>query len=423
LPFLIRYQYSNHLGTACLELDGSAAIISYEEYYPFGSTAYRAMRNQTETSKRYRYTGKERDEESGLYYHGARYYAPWLARWTAVDPIGIKDGINDYAYCGNNPVLKKDEKGTDGGTWTTTYDSNGNPVYSSTGSQAPKDLGNVGLTVLGVVPDTDQFKTFKKLVLDPRLNEFTTSLKTDWDKDKVPLIIGGVVILVPAATALAVIGIKNPKLNVPIVGDVYAGQPVAALASAGLGFLTQKLTDDRLKLGFSYEKKDAKTDLYGFELTISGKKPTDDKDKTDEKKSPEKGDPAAASKTSQQKQDEALRKEIEAPASLTVAGKFGGGGGQGSVKLEVPTAAGRFSIAPSLQVTPGVAPYFTTDLKLTTRILGGRVDFGVSVFANSPVSKDSPFKTNYDDKTNILTVTTVPPLPGSGVTTGITARF
>ena len=70
LSFLIRYQYSNHLGTACLESDDTASIISYEEYYPFGSTAYQAMRNQTETSKRYRYTGKERDEESGLYYHG-----------------------------------------------------------------------------------------------------------------------------------------------------------------------------------------------------------------------------------------------------------------------------------------------------------------------------------------------------------------
>ena len=419
LPFLIRYQYGNHLGTACLELDNNASIISYEEYYPFGSTAYQVMRNQTETSKRYRYTGKERDEESGLYYHGARYYAPWLARWTTVDPIGIKDGINDYVYCSNNPVLKKDEKGTDGGTWTTTYDSNGNPVYSSTGDQATKDVGNVGLTVLGVVPDTDQFKTFKKLVLDPKLNEFTTSLKTDWDKDKVPLIIGGTLILVPTAVGLAAIGIQNPKLNVPIVGDVYAGQPVAALASAGVGFLTQKLTDDRLKLGFSYEKKDGKTDLYGFELTLSGKKPpdADDEDKSNKKS------PAATSKTNQQKQDDALRKEIEAPAALTVAGKFGGGGGEGSVKLEVPTSLGRFSIAPSLQVSPTAAPYFTTDLKLTTRILGSRFDFGVSIFANSPVTKDSPLKINYDDKTNFTTVTTTGPLPGSGVTGGVTARF
>ena len=43
LPFLMRYQYSNHLGTACLELDNNASIISYEEYYSFGSTAYQAM--------------------------------------------------------------------------------------------------------------------------------------------------------------------------------------------------------------------------------------------------------------------------------------------------------------------------------------------------------------------------------------------
>lgn len=111
LPFLIRYQYSNHLATACLELDTSAAIISYEEYYPFGSTAYQAMRNQTETAKRYRYSGKERDEESGLYYHGARYFAPWLARWTSADPAGIKAGINDYAYCRNKPVTLQDKNG------------------------------------------------------------------------------------------------------------------------------------------------------------------------------------------------------------------------------------------------------------------------------------------------------------------------
>ena len=114
LPFLIRYQYSNHLGTACLELDDAAAIISYEEFYPFGNTSYQAMRNQTETAKRYRYTDKERDEESGLYYHGARYYAPWLARWTAVDPIGIKDGPNDYIYVRDNPIKLFDAEGKQG---------------------------------------------------------------------------------------------------------------------------------------------------------------------------------------------------------------------------------------------------------------------------------------------------------------------
>jgi hypothetical protein len=70
-----RYQFDNHLGTASLELDELADVISYEEYYPYGSTSYQAGRSAAEVSlKRYRYTGKERDEESGFYYHGARYF-------------------------------------------------------------------------------------------------------------------------------------------------------------------------------------------------------------------------------------------------------------------------------------------------------------------------------------------------------------
>ena len=80
-------------------------IISYEEYYPYGSTSYQAGRSLAEVSvKRYRYTGKERDEETGLYYHGARYYAPWLGRWTSADPIGISGGINLYQYAAASPV-------------------------------------------------------------------------------------------------------------------------------------------------------------------------------------------------------------------------------------------------------------------------------------------------------------------------------
>ena len=108
-----RYQLDNHLGSASLELDASANVISYEEYYPYGDTSYRAGRNASEVSrKRYRYTGKEKDEESGLYYHGARYYACWLGRWTAADPIGIGDGLNVYMYVRGNPVSGVDPSGT-----------------------------------------------------------------------------------------------------------------------------------------------------------------------------------------------------------------------------------------------------------------------------------------------------------------------
>ncbi|HXT71723.1 MAG TPA: SpvB/TcaC N-terminal domain-containing protein [Vicinamibacterales bacterium] len=109
---LIRYQFGNHLGSASLELDDEGQIISYEEYAPYGSSTYQAVRSQTEAAKRYRYTGKERDEESGFYYHGARYYADWLGRWTATDPAGLVDGPNPYVYGRSNPLSFTDSTGT-----------------------------------------------------------------------------------------------------------------------------------------------------------------------------------------------------------------------------------------------------------------------------------------------------------------------
>jgi RHS repeat-associated protein len=111
LAQLIRYQFTNHLESAALELDDQSQIISYEEYFPYGSTSYQAVRNQTDTPKRYRFTGKERDTENDLYYHGARYYAPWLGKWIACDPIGLRGGSNLYAYVNNNPIKLTDRDG------------------------------------------------------------------------------------------------------------------------------------------------------------------------------------------------------------------------------------------------------------------------------------------------------------------------
>ncbi len=110
---LTRYQCGNHLGSVSLELDDAGNVISYEEYYPYGSTSYQAGRSAAEVSlKRYRYTDKERDEETGLYYHGARYYASWLGRWVSCDPRGLRDGPNLYQYCLANPIRLRDPSGS-----------------------------------------------------------------------------------------------------------------------------------------------------------------------------------------------------------------------------------------------------------------------------------------------------------------------
>jgi RHS repeat-associated protein len=109
---LIRYQFGNHLGSASLELDNAGRIISYEEFLPYGSTSYQAVNKDIKAAaKRYRYTGMERDEESGLNYHGARYYALWLGRWVSADPFGLKGGINLYTYAHVDPIKHSDKNG------------------------------------------------------------------------------------------------------------------------------------------------------------------------------------------------------------------------------------------------------------------------------------------------------------------------
>ncbi len=111
---LVRYQLHNHLGSAALELDGTpnAKIISYEEYHPYGTTAYQAKNDAIKSAaKRYRYTGMERDKETGLEYHSARYYLPWLGRWLSCDPIRIEGGLNIYEYVFNQVVINSDKNG------------------------------------------------------------------------------------------------------------------------------------------------------------------------------------------------------------------------------------------------------------------------------------------------------------------------
>ena len=109
---LYRYQYGNHLGSVALECDDTGRIVSYEEYHPYGTTAYQAMNTDVKAAaKRYRYTGMERDEESGLAYHTARYYLAWLGRWGSCDPMGLIDSMNLFLYAKNNVIRFTDQSG------------------------------------------------------------------------------------------------------------------------------------------------------------------------------------------------------------------------------------------------------------------------------------------------------------------------
>lgn len=102
----VAFHLGDHLGSSTAVVDQAGTLTNREEYTPYGETSFGSY-----TRKRYRFTGCERDEESGLNYHRARYYAPWNGRWTSCDPLGIVDGMNPYLYGRANPLRMTDPEG------------------------------------------------------------------------------------------------------------------------------------------------------------------------------------------------------------------------------------------------------------------------------------------------------------------------
>lgn len=108
----VRYQLGTQQRSAVMELDEGGKLISYEEYFPYGDTAFVVADDLREVDRReYRYSGHERDDFTGLYYYGFRYLAPWMMRWLSPDPIGPSDDLNLYQFVRGNPICNVDVEG------------------------------------------------------------------------------------------------------------------------------------------------------------------------------------------------------------------------------------------------------------------------------------------------------------------------
>jgi RHS repeat-associated protein len=101
----VNYFLADHLGSTNGLTNSTGALTSQTAYDSFG--------NQTGSlATRYGFTGRERDDFTGLMYYRARFYDPNLGRFISEDPIGFEGGdSNFYAYVGNNPTGKRDPLG------------------------------------------------------------------------------------------------------------------------------------------------------------------------------------------------------------------------------------------------------------------------------------------------------------------------
>src|SRR5258708_20760589 len=114
----VSYYYYDHLKTASVVTDASGTILDESDYYPWGGE----LQFTNNLDNHYKFTGKERDSESGLDYFGARYYSnglgrfitpDWAAKATAVPYAEFTDpqSLNLYTYVRNVPTARYDVDG------------------------------------------------------------------------------------------------------------------------------------------------------------------------------------------------------------------------------------------------------------------------------------------------------------------------
>lgn len=112
---LLYFYHPDHLGTSTFLTDYNGNAYQFFLNLPFGETMAEQKSITEDYETPYKFNGKELDEETGLYYYGARYYDPKTSIWLSVDPLMEKyPNFNPYAYCYQNPINIIDPTGMEG---------------------------------------------------------------------------------------------------------------------------------------------------------------------------------------------------------------------------------------------------------------------------------------------------------------------
>ena len=160
----VKYQYGDHLGSSSVVVMGmnylDSSQINFEEFYPLGETCFSSF-----AKKRYRFSGKELDHESNLYYFNHRYYSKILGVWISFDPLILSSKsssknlfidirfCNGYCYVKNNSINYYDPSGLDE-----------KPVHQNTDNIAPQNekraITSIAFYTIGDKNLSDRFKEY-----------------------------------------------------------------------------------------------------------------------------------------------------------------------------------------------------------------------------------------------------------------------
>ena len=106
----IFFYHSDHLGSTSYITDAKANITQFDAYLPYGELL--VDEHSSSEDLPYKFNGKELDEETGLYYYGARYMDPMASIWYGVDKLTEKYvSVSSYTYCNGNPIANIDVMG------------------------------------------------------------------------------------------------------------------------------------------------------------------------------------------------------------------------------------------------------------------------------------------------------------------------
>ncbi|MDH5381718.1 MAG: RHS repeat-associated core domain-containing protein, partial [Cyclobacteriaceae bacterium] len=192
------YYHPDHLGSTSYITDATGEVYQHLEYFAFGETFVEEHSNTDRTP--YLYNGKELDEETGLYYYGARYYDAQTSIFISVDPLAEKyPGLSPYVYTFNNPIRYSDptgmegEEGNGGGRRQRKLDAKVDKLNNEM-SQFNLDVQQGKYGVDEIIKKSDQYKEQADKLIDKfdKLNRKYNSGTTKVNGSLGLVVVGGV---------------------------------------------------------------------------------------------------------------------------------------------------------------------------------------------------------------------------------------